>query len=124
MIRNSSFLIPDSWFRTAHNQESRIKNHECLLPLRRQKRLGIGPLSQLVLELAALVDEDLPVVCKHHARALEGTRRRSFEVDSRRPEPAAVARALELVFRREVIRRTAKVRARADQHIEAADVVD
>src|SRR6266850_5704965 len=116
MIRNSSFLIPDSWFRTAHNQESRIKNHECLYhPLRRQKRLGIGPLSQLVLELAALVDEDLPVVGKHHARALERTRRRSFEVDARRPEPAAMAGALELVFRREEIRRTAQVRAGADQ---------
>src|SRR2546427_9280688 len=124
MIRNSSFLIPDSWFRTAHNQESRIKNHECLLPLGRQKRLGIGPLPQLLLKLATLVDEDLSIVGQDDTCPLERARRRTLEVDPARPEAAAVAGALELVFRREIVRRAAQVGAGTDQRVKPAHVLD
>src|SRR3954451_11700335 len=91
--------------------------------LRLQKCLGIRPLSQLALEVAALVDENLAVLGEHDAGALERARRRAFEVDAGRAEAAAVARALEFVFGREVVRRTAKVRARDTQRVEAARVL-
>src|SRR5262245_12811325 len=67
-----------------------------------------------------LVHEDLPVVGEHDARAFKRPRRRALEVDAREPETAAVARALELALGRQVVRRAAEVRARADQNVEAA----
>src|SRR5579864_5982459 len=69
--------------------------------LRLEKRLRIGPLAKLVLEMPRFVDEDLPIVGQDHARALERARRWSLEIDPGRAEAAAVARALELVFRAE-----------------------
>src|SRR5207244_3731045 len=88
-----------------------------------EERFGIRPLSQLVLEMPRLVDEDLPVVGQHHARALERPRRRPFEIDAGQSISAAVARALELVFRREVIRRASQMRADRDERIEPARVL-
>src|SRR5580693_3928319 len=64
-----------------------------------QKRLRIRPLTELPLEVPALVHQDLAVVSEHDARALERARRRSLEVDTRDPVAAAMARALELVLR-------------------------
>ena len=72
--------------------------------------------------MPALVDEDLAVVGEHDARALERPRRRSFEVDPGRPEAAAVTRALELVLRRQEVRRAAQMRARGDEGVEPARV--
>src|SRR5207247_4523327 len=91
--------------------------------LRLQKRLRILPLPQFPLEVAALVDQDLTVVGQHDARPLERARRRPFEIDAAQTIAAAVARTLELVFRREVIRSTAKMRADGDERVEAARVL-
>src|SRR5687767_11193944 len=85
-----------------------------------QKRIRIDPLAQLVLELAALIDQDLAVLGEHDAIALERPWRRAFEVDTRRPEPAAVAWAFELRFGRQEVRRAAKVGACRVQHVEPA----
>src|SRR5262249_13550666 len=78
---------------------------------RLHERLGVGPLPELVLELPRLVHQDLSVVGQDDARALERPRRRTLEVDSREPEAAAVARTLELAFRREVVRCAPQMRA-------------
>src|SRR5262249_3727251 len=67
-----------------------------IAPLNLQECLGVFPLRELELEVLALVDQDLPVFREHDPHALEGARRRPFEVDACRPEAAAVARALEL----------------------------
>src|SRR5919106_1072314 len=48
--------------------------------LRPQERFRIDPLTELVLKLSTLVDENLPVVGEHDARALQRTRRRALEV--------------------------------------------
>src|SRR3954464_6390106 len=47
-----------------------------------QKGFRVRPLAQLALEMTALVDEDLPILCQHDASALERPRRRPFEVDA------------------------------------------
>src|SRR5256885_11497287 len=49
------------------------KSTSCL-----QERLRIGPLPELVLKVTALVDENLPVVGQHDARAFERARRRAL----------------------------------------------
>src|SRR5215471_8727767 len=94
-----------------------------LRPSSLEECLRIDPLSQLELIMPALVDENLAVVGEHDARALERTRRRTFEVDAREAEAAAVTRALDLVFRGEIVRRAAEMRARADENVEAARVL-
>src|SRR5439155_20851046 len=71
------------------------------LELSLQERLRINPLPELFLVVAALVDQNLPVVGEHDARAFERARRRTFEVDAAQVIAAAVARTLELVFRRQ-----------------------
>src|SRR5215208_4017768 len=73
--------------------------------------------------MAALVDEDLSVFGKQDARALERPRRRTFEVHAGRAKAAAMARALELVFRRQIVRRAAEVRAGDAERIEPARVL-
>src|SRR5439155_4583650 len=82
-----------------------------------QKRFRIDPLAQLALEVAALVDENLPVFGEHDAHALERTRRRPFEVHAGEAEAAAVARTLELVFRGQIVGRAAQVRAGDAQRV-------
>src|SRR5258707_7581433 len=88
-----------------------------------QKRLRIRPLTQLALEVTALVDQDLPVLRQHDARALERSRRRALEIHAGDAEAAAVARALELVFRRQKVRRAPEMRAGDAQGVEAAGVL-
>ena len=68
----------------------------------------------------SLVDQDLPIVGKHDARALERARRRPFEVKPRDTKAAAVARTLELVFSREELRRAVEMRADRDKRVDAA----
>src|SRR5262249_23703441 len=96
---------------------------DCRFGLHLQKRLGVRPLSKLTLEVPALVHQDLSIVGKHDADALEGARRRAFEVDARDAEPAAVARALELVLRRQIVRRASQVRAGDAERVEAGGVL-
>src|SRR5688572_4151689 len=72
--------------------------------------------------MPALVHEDLSIVGEHDACAFEGPRRRSLEVDPACPEAAAVAGAFELVFRGQIVRRAAEMRADRDNRIEAADM--
>src|SRR5207247_9961329 len=76
-----------------------------------EERLRIRPLAELALEMPALVDEDLSVFGQPDPRPFERTRRRSLEIDARDTEAAAVTRTLELVFRRQVVRRATQVRA-------------
>src|SRR3954453_10672118 len=59
--------------------------------------LGVGPLAALLLELARLVDDDLPVVADGDRPALQRTGGRPLEVDAADVEAAAVAGALELL---------------------------
>src|SRR5258708_28205700 len=73
--------------------------------------------------MTALVDQDLTVLCQHDGRALERTRRGALEIYAGRTEAAAVAGALELVFRRQIIRRAAEVRAGDAQRVETAGVL-
>src|SRR5688572_21404688 len=94
------------------------------IPSESQKRLCIDPLSQLELELPALVDEDLAILGEHNAVPLERTRRRPLEVDARRPEAAAVAGALELRLGGEEVRRAAEMGAGGVQHVKAAGAMD
>src|SRR5262245_6674334 len=85
-----------------------------------EKRLRVFPLRELELEVLALVDQDLSVFSKDDAYALERARRGAFEIDAGRAEPAAMARALELPFRRQVVRRAAQVRACRRERVEPA----
>src|SRR5205085_1075269 len=73
--------------------------------------------------MAALVDEDLAVLGEDDADALERPRRWAFEVHAGQAETAAVARALELVLRRQIVRRAPEMRARDAERVEAAHVV-
>src|SRR5262249_54886509 len=96
----------------------------CALPLRLQKRFWISPLAQFFLEVAALVDEDLPIVGEHDACALERTWRRALEVDATQVIAAAVAGTLEFVFRREVVRRATQMRADRDERVKTTGMHD
>src|SRR5437762_4096718 len=89
-----------------------------------QKRFRVDPLPQLFLEVATLVDQNLAVIGQHDARAFERARRRAFEVDAAQVVAAAVARTLELVFRRQVVRRAPEMRADRDERIEAGRMHD
>src|SRR5262249_55619362 len=77
----------------------------------RDEAVGIDPLLELLLELLALVDDDLPVVGQRDLEPFERPRRGAFEVHARDVEPAAVAGALELLLAREPVRRATQVGA-------------
>src|SRR6476659_3693861 len=86
--------------------------------LQLQKRIRIGPLPTFLVELYGLVDDDLSVRgIDENLGALQGTRGRSLEVHSRLVIAAAVARALELVLRRQPVRRAAEVRADGNEGV-------
>src|SRR5688500_16472430 len=85
-----------------------------------QKRFRVDPLTQLVLKFPALVDQDLAVLGKHNAVALERTRRWPFEVDAGGAKAAAVARAFELGFGGKEVRRASEMSARRIQHVKPA----
>src|SRR5919108_2103540 len=78
----------------------------------------VVPLAELVPIAECLVDEELPVVAERDLHALERARSGSFEVDAVLRVPRAVARALELVLRREPARRAPQVRADAEERID------
>src|SRR5437879_4780658 len=82
----------------------------------------VYPLAKLLLIVATLVHEDLSVVREDDPRALERTRRWPFEVDAADVIAAAVARTLELVLRREIVRRAPEVRAHGDEGVEPGRV--
>src|SRR5438093_1560114 len=105
--------------KSSNPQILRSSNPE-ILKSRFQERLRIGPLPQLALKMPALVDQDLAVVGQHDPRAFERTRRRPFEIDSACAEAAAVTRALEFIFRREIVRCAPKMRADRHDCIKAA----
>src|SRR5260370_7289219 len=76
------------------------------------ERLRIRPFASFLVKLLRLVDDHLPVrEIDEDLRALERARRRSLEVHSRFVVAAAVARTLELILRRQPVRRPPKVRA-------------
>src|SRR3954463_8575410 len=91
--------------------------------LRLQERFRVSPLSQLALEVAALVDQDLAVFGEDDPRALERARRRTFKVAAAKRKAAAVAGALEFVLGGEIVRRAAEMRARNAERIEAGRVI-
>src|SRR5437016_13799306 len=74
--------------------------------------------------MTALVDENLPVLGKHNAGALQRARRRSFEVDAADAITAPVTGALEFVFRREIVRRAAQMSADGYECEESARVYE
>src|SRR5262249_41658980 len=84
-----------------------------------QERTGLGALAVLVENLDALVDDELPVVGLADLHALERPRRGSLEVDPALVEAAAVAGALELVFRHQPARRAAEMRALGEDRVDA-----
>src|SRR2546423_6236604 len=80
--------------------------------------LRVRPFASFLMELFRLVDDDLSVGrIDENLRALERARRRSFEVDSRLVIAAAMAGTLELVLRRQPVRRASEVRADRDQRV-------
>src|SRR2546427_10606521 len=81
-------------------------------------RVRIVPLAQLVAVADRLVDEALAVVAERDLHPLERSGRRAFEVDAVLRVPRPVAGTLELVLGAEPARRTAEVRADAEQRIE------
>src|SRR5438034_4862715 len=82
------------------------------------ERIRIGPLPAFLVKLHRLIDDDLSVGrIDENLRALERSRRRSFEVHSRFVIPAAVARTFELVLRRQPVRCAAEMRTDCDQRI-------
>src|SRR5436190_8535830 len=60
------------------------------------ERFRVGPLAAFLLELLALVHDDLPVVADRDGPALQRAGGRALEVDAADVEAAAVAGALEL----------------------------
>ena len=83
-------------------------------------RFGIVPLPQFLLELLALVDEDLAVVADADGPAFQRPGSRAFEVDAGDLEAAAVAGALELLFALQPVRRAAQVGAGRAQGVDDA----
>src|SRR2546425_12349602 len=81
-------------------------------------RVGIVPLAKLVPVTERLVDDELAVVAERDFDALQRPGRRAFEVDAVLRVPRPVAGTLELVLGAEPARRTAEVRADAEQRIE------
>src|SRR5437764_7036171 len=83
-VQGSRFKVRASDFRLQTSDDSSF-----------QERLGVRPLTQLALEMTALVDEDLSVFGQHDARPFEGPRCRALEVDAGNAEATAVARPCE-----------------------------
>ena len=77
----------------------------------RDEAIRVGPLTQLLLELLALVDHDLAVVGERDLEPLQGPRRGALEVDPGDVEAAAVARAFEFLLGGQPVGRAAQVRA-------------
>src|SRR5438067_1775545 len=74
------------------------------------ERLGVAPLAAFLLELLALVDDNLAVVADADAPALQRARGRALEVDAADVEARAVAGALELLLALQPVRRAAQMR--------------
>src|SRR5688500_13366678 len=87
-------------------------------------RFLVGPLAALLLELLALVHDELPVVADVEAPALQRPRRGAFEVDPGDVEAGAVAGALELLGALQPVRRAAQVRAGGAEGVDAPLVAD
>src|SRR3954452_20391251 len=85
-----------------------------------QERVGVRPLPALLMELYGFIDDDLAIRrVDVDLGPLERTRRRTFEVDAGPVIAAAVARAFELVLRREPVRRASEMRADGDEGVHA-----
>src|SRR5436305_2691152 len=87
------------------------------------ERLGVGPLAAFLLELLALVHDDLAVVADGQGPPLEGPGRRALEVDAGDVEARAVAGALELLGALQPVGRAAQMRAGRAQGVEDAAVL-
>src|SRR5215470_6458412 len=88
------------------------------------ERLGVGPLAALLLELPALVDDDLAVVADGDGPALQRPGGGALEVDAGDVEARAVAGALELLLALQPVGRAAQVRAGRAQGVDDAVVAD
>src|SRR5262245_16140928 len=75
------------------------------------ERIRIIPLAEFLLELATLVNDDLPIVADAESPAFERSRGRAFEVHARDVEARAMARAFEFLVRFEPIGCAAEMRA-------------
>src|SRR5947207_1545132 len=81
--------------------------------------LIVGLAAGLHAENLAFIDHELPVIADVHFETVERARGRTFEVESGFIEATAVARALELVLRREPSRRAAEMRAFGEDRVDA-----
>src|SRR5262249_10823965 len=86
------------------------------------ERLRVGPLAAFLLELLALIDDELPVLADGDGPALQGPRGGALEVDAADLEAAAVAGALELLLALQPVGRAAQVRAGRAQGVDDAAV--
>src|SRR5262249_10697838 len=113
--------VPEAELRAVRSQAE--LGNEVLLSTRvsdLDERLGVGPVAALVLELLALVDDDLAVLADADGPALQRPRRGALEVDAAHLEAGAVAGALELLLALQPVRRAAEVRAGGAQRVDDA----
>src|SRR5581483_4735467 len=87
-------------------------------PLHFHEGIGVGPLTEFFLELAALVDDELPVLADGDGPALQRPGRGALEVDAGDLEAGAVAGAFEFLLRLQPVRRAAEVRAGGAQGVD------
>src|SRR5512135_3179944 len=73
--------------------------------------VGVRPLPQLLLELLALVHDELAVIAHGELESFQRSRGGTFEVDPRDVEPAPVTGALELLLAGQPVGRATQVGA-------------
>src|SRR5260221_14392567 len=93
-------------------------------PLYLDVRFFVGPFAALLLELLALVDDQLTVIADTDGPALQRPGGGAFEIDAGNVKTAAVARTLEFLLALQPLGRAAKVRAGRAQGIDKAVILD
>src|ERR1700687_2255781 len=96
-------------FRPCHLRMKSPTDMRC--PLYLDVRFFVGPFAAFLLELLALVDDQLAVVADTNGPALQRPGSGAFEIDAGNVKTAAVARALEFLLALQPLGRAAKVRA-------------
>src|SRR5947209_901720 len=111
-VSRQSSVVSRQWFFATDNGPLTTDK------LHLDERLRVVPLPEFLLELLALIDDELAVVADADAPALQRPGGRALEVDAGDLEAGAVAGALELLFALQPVRRAAEVRAGRAQGVD------